>query len=341
MAAAGLTPINRFMVSPEEVTPKSKAVSGRKFWLLFLSLGNLLVVGLCGFAYVRFREWTSCPLNVAMCVHLNISGRPTVGNPVQVNVEVIARKIASPNTTLTISLPPQIELLEGNLEWQGDLAAEERIQQTVSIIVIQPGEWPLSANAFSGFGDGYGYGDGDGVFILSSAHSAQVSRERSPNHWTIPGNGAAVGPGLPSATSFKMDNRFETSIALSGQPNLHQRISVTYALTTTIPITDANMNLIYPLTGFELTGVQFSGGSNETRRDNPLVWRGNLESGQSVSIIATFKITDVGRGPIVGFLSYIEPRDNVNYVIQTAGRLVNLEVNKYAGAFQIATPEPP
>ena len=321
------------MTSLKKVAPKSKVASRRKFQFLFLTLGTLLGVGLCGYVYIRLREWASCPLNSAMCVHLNISGKPTVGNPVTVNVDVTSRQIASPNTTLTISLPPQIELVEGNLEWHGDLAADERIKQTITIKVMQPGEWEIDAHAFSDSGSG-GYGDGDTVFILSSFDIAESSREHSPNKW------------YPSALQVdfpmpKVDERFESVLSFSGQPSLNQEITVVYMVTTTIPITNAQVKLGYPLKGFEVISAEFSDGADKTYSNNPLIWIGNLKRGQSVRIIVTFKITDIGQGQIYGYLTLFEPEAEATRITQTASQVADLNVNKYSGSFQILTPIPP
>lgn len=305
----------------------------RKFLLPSVSLSILVITGLCGFAYIRFREWASCPGNVPLCVHINIRGKPTVGIPVTVEVEVKSTtdQRMLPNTALTITLPPQIERVEGNLEWHGDLAPEERIEQVITVKVTQPGDWAIHAWASSDFGGGNSFGNGDTAFILSLQNSAIASHEYSSNNWYSRGPNGDIPPP-------RIDERFNSVITFSNQPRLNREITATYTITTTIPITNAQVNLGYPLRALKVLEFDIPNDEGTPYISNPLVWAGDLDGGQSVSITATFKIDEIGEGYIYGYLSLLEPDGGAT---QTASQVAFLYVNHYAGSYQIFTPTPP
>ncbi len=51
----------------------------------------------------------------------------------------------APNMTIKIFLPDEIELLEGNLVWNGDLKKDEKIEHKISIKVVKEGEKRIRA----------------------------------------------------------------------------------------------------------------------------------------------------------------------------------------------------
>jgi len=61
----------------------------------------------------------------------------------------------APNTTIKMFLPEGIELVEGNLLWNGDIKKDEKIEHKISIKVVKEGEWRIRAwvenEKFSGF----------------------------------------------------------------------------------------------------------------------------------------------------------------------------------------------
>jgi len=84
----------------------------------------------------------------------SVSDDPILNRTVELAFTLEAMDDA-PNTTIKIFLPEGIELVEGNLVWNGDLKRDEKIEHKISIKVVKEGEWRIRAwvenEKFSGF----------------------------------------------------------------------------------------------------------------------------------------------------------------------------------------------
>ena len=80
------------------------------------------------------------------------------------------------NTILSVTLPSGVELISGDLNWEGNLAANETKAVELSIRVTASGEWPIYMHAFSHDtpGSKTGYGDSQTLYVRSSTDSAEV-----------------------------------------------------------------------------------------------------------------------------------------------------------------------
>jgi hypothetical protein len=106
---------------------------------------------------------------------MSISPEPTVGREVMLHLEA-SSKIDAPYTTLTVTLSSGIELLNGDLTWQGQIAKDQTLTMDLPIRVITAGEHEILAAAFSAHFPGSPYGNGGSkkLYISSSDTSAQV-----------------------------------------------------------------------------------------------------------------------------------------------------------------------
>ena len=267
----------------------------------------------------------------------SINPDPIVGQVVTLHVEVLSTRDES-DVGIVLSLPAGIEITEGESEWHGALVANQTQSVDFSIRVTAQGEWPLYIRAYSRLSENSTYGDSKTFYILSSSQAARVSDERSPNHWYPP----ALSQGYPIP---KIDERFESALTLSNEPSLSQEITVTYTLTSTIAITNAQVVLGFPQLGFELVSTQFPEGKTTVydKGDGPhsIVWVGYLDSPQPINLTATFEITDIGRGEVYGYLIVFEPEGEATRIVHTASAVTYLEVTELSGRSEIYTPEPP
>jgi len=51
------------------------------------------------------------------------------------------------NTTIKITLPEEILLVKGDLEWRGNIKKGERIENQILIKPVQEGEWKIKRRA--------------------------------------------------------------------------------------------------------------------------------------------------------------------------------------------------
>jgi hypothetical protein len=110
-----------------------------------------------------------------MTVSLTVSPAPVVGEPVNLHIEIFSQT-AAPNTVLTVTLPAEVELVSGSLNWSGDIEAKQTTSVDLIIRVTQAGEWFVFAQAFHSSRPGtiYGFGGSQGVYLQSSADSGDV-----------------------------------------------------------------------------------------------------------------------------------------------------------------------
>ena len=111
----------------------------------------------------------------------SVSDDPILNRTVELAFTLEAMDDA-PNTTIKIFLPEGIELVEGNLVWNGDLKRDEKIEHKISIKVVKEGEWRIRAwvenEKFSGFNRAffcYIYSDVSTGEIALSAMKTQES----------------------------------------------------------------------------------------------------------------------------------------------------------------------
>jgi len=109
-------------------------------------------------------------------VRATISPEPLVGREVNLHIEIVSSKRELPNTTLYVTLPPEIDLVSGETTWEGHIPANSQASVDLTIRVNTPGEWMVEAYAFSRSNPdtNNGFGGVKQLFITSSNDLAQV-----------------------------------------------------------------------------------------------------------------------------------------------------------------------
>ncbi|GAB4579959.1 MAG: hypothetical protein Fur0022_26980 [Anaerolineales bacterium] len=146
---------------------------------------NIVWIGI--FLFLILLCLTACnPTAIPIKVETSISPEPIVGEIVNLHIEVESKGQPAPYTVMTTTLSAGVELVEGNLIWEGALAANQPSAQDLKIRVIQEGEWFVSTYAFSSVtpGSREGFGDVQTLLIQSSKGEATVmdweDREKTP-----------------------------------------------------------------------------------------------------------------------------------------------------------------
>lgn len=111
------------------------------------------------------------PLNV----DLELASLPGAGEPTQLNATVNALEDA-PGTTVEIHLPDGVELVSGDLVWQGDLAAGGSASFSATIVFKGEGEFEITASGSSPIDENNTrLGEGSlGVNISTDARNSQI-----------------------------------------------------------------------------------------------------------------------------------------------------------------------
>lgn len=179
-----------------------------------------------------------------MQVGLSVSPAPVVGQEVNLHVEIFSRT-AAPNTILTVTLPAEVELVSGSLNWSGDIEAKQTASVDLTIRVTQAGEWFVFAEAFhySQPGTIYGFGGEQALYLRSSADSGEVIEVVRPTSTPPPvhqGNSDVLSPtfaGTQALTGTIIGNvilygyihfwvRDQLSTSVSLAPLRHARVEV-------------------------------------------------------------------------------------------------------------------
>lgn len=114
----------------------------------------------------------------AMVVQLSMSDSPVLGKPVQVTNTFALQKWSkwdAENTRARIELPEGFELVEGKLEWNGDVLRGKTYEITATIRAIKTGDWKIRGGAFYSPSKGDHRGGTDNLYISVYEDHATVS----------------------------------------------------------------------------------------------------------------------------------------------------------------------
>ena len=138
-------------------------------------------LGVYGVFILTLLSLASCippsPPSTGMSVTASISPAPIVGRDVNYHVEVTTSVWDLPSVTLTITLPAGVELVQGDLHWQGSLAKGQTVTKDLTIRVTTPGTWVIGAFTYAqpDLQDrNFYFFPHKRLYIQSSADSAQV-----------------------------------------------------------------------------------------------------------------------------------------------------------------------
>jgi hypothetical protein len=124
--------------------------------------------------------------NKPLKIMATLSPEPIVGQDVSWHIELLSGQSELPNTKLEIVLPDGVELVSGNLKWNGDIPADGKALIDLVIRVTQPGEWKISAFASVAFSKTSGFGVEKWFQVTSSITSAKIIEDVNWIHPTVP-----------------------------------------------------------------------------------------------------------------------------------------------------------
>ena len=154
---------------------------------------NLLVALMVSFAFVSCTSITgtkpieetqspevkgsveSAPSNTStpITVKLIISTAPRVNEQAELTF-IISSVLDAPNTKATITLPDGTDLISGDLQWVGDLRANEPQTMKTTIMFTTEGNKTLEAKALCDIGNGDVWGDSAYIYLNTTEESGQV-----------------------------------------------------------------------------------------------------------------------------------------------------------------------
>ncbi len=145
---------------------------------------------------------TSAPSSLIKA-QLSLTGTPILYEPVQVTFTFALREVVNfdaENATARIILPNGFELVDGDLEWQGDIIRGTPVTIKATIRAIKTGDWNIEAGA--GFSPGKGhYLKGSANLYISVFEDSATVSDRVPISepgWSISGErGKSMEPTLP------------------------------------------------------------------------------------------------------------------------------------------------
>ncbi len=124
-------------------------------------------------------------------VNLSISKLPVLNELVDITCEVTSQSDAA-NSTAQIKLSKGASLINGNLEWQGDLLAEIPVSFSAQIVFKETGHQTIEATARHVIDDKNSWGDLDAIYIDIGYESSTfgwpaspVRVARVPDRWSV------------------------------------------------------------------------------------------------------------------------------------------------------------
>jgi len=112
-------------------------------------------------------------------VRLILSQVPQLNEPADLTFTV-SSVLDAPGTTASILLPEGAVLIDGDLEWAGDLAADEPLILRASIKFVNEGNWTIEAKALRALESGDVWGDAAYVYLYVSEEAGHVGFSTEP-----------------------------------------------------------------------------------------------------------------------------------------------------------------
>lgn len=257
---------------------------------------------------------------------LTILEKPLLNTPVPL-VFSFKSVTPGPNTEAKIELPDGFELVSGIPTWNGNLEANEEQKIEVVIKSTKVGYYRLSGSAISRQGESY-FGD-TAIIDIEITPDDAIAGSKPENNWYHP----AQGQGLPMAQN---NEQIRSELTFSNTPELGKSFTVTYKVTPSIklPSQRTYLFLVFPPKAFKLLGVQFPQGGETYQRDTQLSWIGNIDVNQTMEIIATFEVVNVGSGTVYGSLNSQSGKGDTTVAdLVVDVKTSDLYVDKYGGKF--------
>jgi hypothetical protein len=124
--------------------------------------------------------------------HLILSKAPRLNEQADLTFTVTSI-VEAPGTTAAISLPEGAVLVEGDLEWSGDLVPEQPQTLQATIMFVREGNWIIEAKALCPLDNGDVWGDAAYIYLYVSEEEGHAGFSDEPS---IPRD--ALGEEVPS-----------------------------------------------------------------------------------------------------------------------------------------------
>ena len=235
----------------------------------------LLVLGACAGCIHQEEKTEEAPvLEDYFRGDFTVTGEPVLNQEVEIlfTVNPITDSVDS---TIDIYLPEGIELVRGDLHWEGDLTKDTMFHMTIVVRPIQEGEWEIWSYV-EGLLEGEAEKGRDYfLFFLTSRNSGEVSRTRfyplSPEDKSI---------------FIPVDIRLESVPS----PNVGDEVVLTFLLLASEDAPNVQAVIVLPEEFILLDGT--------------LEWSGNLEKEKEETFQIKIRTTERGRFEILGILTY-------------------------------------
>lgn len=176
-------------------TPKKQHLWFVSFIAVLAVSGLLLVSGQAQGAEKPSTTFADSPLEPLQIVTLSGSPQPLIGQVATIHVEVLS-KYDTVDASIGVDLPDGVELVEGELVWQGTLMANQIQVHELSVRVQTEGHWRLWVSASSKLTDQRTFGDGETLHLITTIDSAKFIRGRD-YRVVIPPEGMPI-PEIPA-----------------------------------------------------------------------------------------------------------------------------------------------
>lgn len=207
---------------------------------------------------------------VALCpsspikVELSISKLPILNEPVDLTCNVTSGRDA-PNSTAQIKLSEGTSLINGNLEWQGDLIANIPVSLSAQIVFEETGHHTIEATAIHVINDNNSWGDIDAIFL-------DIGTESSTFGWPVSPVPVVMVPDKYSV--------IQTDLEISHAPKLNEPAKLFITIFSPVDFPNLTAEIIFH------EGVELLEGAKKQPID--------LKAGVPVHFSATIIFTETG-----------------------------------------------
>jgi hypothetical protein len=122
---------------------------------------------------------TSSDPSTPITVKLILSKAPRLEEPADLAF-IVSSVLDAPGTTVEILLPEGSVLVDGNLNWSGDLAANQPIQLQATMKFVKEGNWTIEAKARRDLENGDVWADAAYIYLHVTENTGQVGFSTQP-----------------------------------------------------------------------------------------------------------------------------------------------------------------
>ena len=203
-----------------------------------------------------------------------VTGEPLLNQEVEI-LFTVNPVLEAPNTSINFYLPDGIELVQGDLTWEGDIGKDEVVEITITVKPVQEGQWDIISYVESVFSKKRKVNYSYYLVFLTSKDSGQVSR----THFYP-----------PSPEGRTVEIPVDLAIIVPNFLDIGEEAIVTFSLLASKDVSDVKAVIVLPEELILIDGV--------------LEWTGDLEKEKEETFQITIIPTERGRFKILGILTY-------------------------------------